>query len=67
MNPLVTALAGAAVRWLITAAAARGVTVSDDAAHQVVYGAIAVGMLIWSFVHKKHVDEKIKDARAGLS
>lgn len=59
MSPLVEALAGAAVRWLITAAAAHGLTVSPDLAHQVVYGLIALGMLAWSFAHKKKVDARI--------
>lgn len=63
MNPLVTALAGAAVRWLITFAAARGVTLSDDAATQAVYGLIALGTLAWSFRHKSNVDAKIKELR----
>lgn len=62
MNPLVQALVGAAVRWLVTFAAAHEVTVSDDTATQVVSGAVALGMLLWSFVHKKKVDTRIKEA-----
>lgn len=65
-NPLIVALAGAGVRWVITFAAARGVAISDDAATQGVYGAIALGTLIWSFAHKKKVDTDVKNAKAGL-
>lgn len=60
MNPaLVQALAAAAVRWLVTFAAAHQVTVAQDQASQIVYGLVAVGMLAWSFVHKKKVDTAI--------
>lgn len=63
MNPLVQALVGAAVRWVITAAAAHEITVSQDTATQIVSGLVALGMLGWSLVHKKKVDTKIKDAQ----
>lgn len=62
MSPLVVSLIGAAARWLVTVAAAHEVTVSHDEATQVISGLVAVGMLIWSFVHKKKVDTRIKDA-----
>lgn len=62
MSPLVEALAGAAVRWLITIGAAHEITVSQDAATQIVYGVIAAAMLGWSFAHKKKVDTRIKEA-----
>lgn len=62
MNPLVVSLIGAAARWLVTFAAAREIAVTDDQATQALSGAVAIGMLIWSFVHKKKVDARIKDA-----
>lgn len=62
MNPLTQALAGAAVRWLITFAAAHEITIAQDSATQIVSGVIAAAMLGWSFVHKKKVDTRIKEA-----
>ena len=62
MNPFVVSLIGAAARWLVTFAAAHEIAVSNDAATQIVSGLFAAGMLIWSFVHKKKVDTRIKEA-----
>jgi len=66
MNPFVASLLGAAARWLVTFAAAHEIAVSNDSATQIVSGAFAAGMLVWSFVHKKKVDTAITDAKAGL-
>jgi len=60
MNPLVSALLGSAVRWVVTFAAAHEITVSNDAATQIVSGAFAAAMLAWSFVQKKNTDDRIK-------
>lgn len=64
MNPLVTAFIGAAVRWLVTALASRGVAVSNDEASQAIYGLIAIGTLLWSLRQKKQTDAKIKEVAA---
>lgn len=60
MNPLVSALIGASVRWIVTFAAAHEIAVSHDQATQIVSGAVAGAMLAWSFIHKSKVDERIK-------
>lgn len=64
MNPLVSALVGAGVRWMITAAATYGVTVSNDTATQVVSGLAALGSLAYSFWQKHHQDKEVKKAAA---
>lgn len=53
MNPLVSAFAGSAVRFLITVAASHGVALSDDNATQIVSGLVAAGMFGWSIWQKK--------------
>lgn len=63
MNPLVSAFAGAAVRWIITAAAAQGVVVSDNQATQVISGLVALGTLAWSFYQKHRTSQRIETAR----
>lgn len=62
MNPLVSSLIGAGVRWVLTLVAARGVVVSDELSTQLVSGAVAVGVLIWSFIQKRKADEAAKAA-----
>lgn len=62
MNPLIQALTGAAVRWLITFAAAHEIAVSNDLATQIVSAVFGIAMLAWSFAHKKKVDTRIKEA-----
>lgn len=62
MNPLVSSLIAAGVRWVLTLAAAHEVTVSDDQTTQLISGAVALGTLVWSLVHKKKVDARIKEA-----
>lgn len=66
MNPFVASLLAAGVRWLLTVLAARGFVVSDDQTTQAVSAVVAVATLLWSFAHKSNVDDKIKDAQAGL-
>lgn len=66
MNPFVSSLIAAGVRWLLTIAAAHEVTVSADQTTQLVSGAVALASLVWSLLHKVNVDTKIKEAKAGL-
>ena len=53
MSPLVSALAGSAVRFLVTVAASHGIALSDDSATQIVSGLVAAAMLGWSVWQKK--------------
>jgi len=53
MSPLMSALVGSSVRFLITVAASHGVALSDDTATQIVSGAVAAGMLAWSVWQKR--------------
>lgn len=62
MNPFISALAGAVVRWLITIAAAQGVALSDDQATQIVSGVIALGMLAWSAYQKRGQSKAVTEA-----
>jgi hypothetical protein len=64
MNPLLTALLASSVRWIITAAATYGVTVSNDQATQIVSGLAGAASLAWSLYHKAKVDAKIKAVEA---
>ena len=64
MNPIVSALVGSAVRWLVTMAAAHGVALADDQATQIVSGLVALGMLGWSAYQKKNSDKAVKTAAA---
>lgn len=57
MNPLYV---GAIARFLITFLAARGVTLSEDMATQLVLGAVSLGALLWSLRQKK---QTIEDAQ----
>lgn len=66
MNPFLTSLVGAGVRWLVTVAAAQGVAVSDDQATQIVMGAVTLVPLVWSGWQKYRADKKLADAKAGL-
>jgi len=59
MNPLVLALIGAGVRWLIMLLAARGIYVSDDQSVELISGAAAVAMLLWSWTQKTRADEQL--------
>lgn len=63
MNPLMTAVLGSMVRWIVTVAAAQGVMVTDDAATQIVSGAVALVMLGWSCYQKHRADRRIEHAR----
>lgn len=63
MNPLVSAVVGSMVRWIVTAAAAQGVVVSDDAATQIASGFVALAMLGWSLYQKHRTDKRIDLAR----
>jgi len=63
MNPLVSALVGAGVRWLVTAAATYGVTVSDDNATQIISGLAGLGSLAYSF-WQKHNQSKVVEKAA---
>lgn len=65
MNPLISAVTGAVIRFVMTALAARGIVVSSDEVSQAVYGLIAIGALGWSVVNKKKVDNKIKSVASG--
>jgi hypothetical protein len=51
---------GAIARFLITFLAARGVTLSEDMATQLVLGAVSLGALLWSLRQKK---QTIEDAQ----
>ena len=66
MNPLTTAMAGAAVRWLMVFAGAHGVELGSEQAETIVNALLVLGPLVWSLVHKKKVDTAIKDAKAGV-
>lgn len=57
MNPLYL---GAIARFLITFLAARGVTVTEDAAMQILYGVVALGSLLWSLKQKKQTTDQIE-------
>lgn len=57
MSPLITAAVGGFVRWAVTFAAAREVTLSADQASQMAYGLVALGTLGWS-LWQKHQAEK---------
>ncbi|MFN0314774.1 MAG: hypothetical protein ACKVQA_07040 [Burkholderiales bacterium] len=54
MNPLYL---GAIARWLITIAATKGITLTEDSALQILSGAIAVGSLLWSLRQKKQTTD----------
>lgn len=54
MNPIYI---GAIARFLITFLAARGVTVTEDSVMQLIYGAVALGSLLWSLKQKKQTVE----------
>lgn len=64
MNPLLSALIGSGVRWLVTAAATYGVTVSDDNATQIVSGLAGLGSLAYSFWQKHHQSKVVEKAAA---
>ena len=66
MNPVLKALAGAAVRWLMVFAGAHGVELGSEDAEMLVNAALIAIPLIWSAVHKIKVNTAIKDAKAGL-
>lgn len=66
MNPLTTAIAASAVRWLMVFAGAHGVELGNDQAESIVNAALVIGPLLWSILHKKKVDTAIKDAKAGV-
>lgn len=56
---------GAFVRFLITFLAARGGTLTEDSAMQIVYGVLAAASLLWSLRQKKQTTERIAQARGG--
>lgn len=64
MNPLVSAVIGSMVRWIVTIAAAQGVMVTEDTATQIVSGVVAFAMLVWSFYQKHQTDKRIARAKA---
>lgn len=61
MNPLYSSMIAAVVRWALTIAS-QHVNVSDDQTNNIIAGAVALAPLLWSLVHKKKVDTKIKEA-----
>ena len=63
MNPLVSSLIGAGVRWLVTVAAARGIAVSDSDAAQITLGVVTTLPLLWSWWQKHQADQKLKTAQ----
>lgn len=65
-NPVLKALAGSGVRWLMVFAGAHGIELGSDQAETIVNAALIVVPLIWSAVHKVKVDAAIKSAKAGV-
>ena len=49
---------GALARFAVTFVAARGVTLTEDSALQILYGAAAVGSLLWSLWQKHQSENK---------
>jgi hypothetical protein len=49
---------GALARFAVTFVAARGVTLTEDSALQILYGAAAVGSLLWSLWQKHQAANK---------
>lgn len=66
MNPVIQAMAGSVARWLMAMAGAHGVNLGSDQANTLVNAALIVAPLVWSLIHKKKVDQAIKDAKAGV-
>lgn len=66
MNPLVSSLIGAGVRWLLTMLAAREIVVGEDTATQLAAGAVAIATIVWSAIQKSRTHQTIQDAKAGL-
>jgi len=62
MNPLLVTLLGAAVRWVVTILAARGVFVSEDQTVEIISGIAALAMLGWSWWQKNRADKKLNKA-----
>lgn len=66
MNPVLKAFAGACVRWLMAIAGAHGVELGNDQAETIIDAVLILVPIVWSFIHKINVHEKIKEAKAGL-
>lgn len=66
MNPVISAIAASAVRWLMVFAGAHGVELGSDQAETIVNAALVIIPLLWSAFHKVKVDAKIKEAKAGV-
>lgn len=66
MNPVLKALSGAVVRWLMVFAGAHGVELGSEQAETLVNAALIVVPLLWSAYQKVRTHETIKDAKAGL-
>lgn len=64
MNPLVSTLIGASVRWLIVAVGVKEY-VSDDQQMALVGGIAALGSLGWSLYQKYCAHGKLTDAQQG--
>lgn len=65
MNPLLKALIGSGVRWLMAIAGAHGVEVGSDEANTIVDSLLVAAPILWSIYQKYRTHEVIKDARAG--
>ncbi len=59
MNPMIAAMIAAGVRWALTIAS-QHVTISDEQTNTILAGVLALVPLVWSLLHKKKVDDKIK-------
>lgn len=62
MNPLVSSLIGAGVRWAITMLATREIVVSDDQSSQLVGAAVVIASLVWSVIQKSRAHDALKKA-----
>ena len=65
MNPMVQAMAGSLVRALMMFAGAQGIELGNEQAETIVNAILVIGSVGWSLVHKKKVDQAIKEAKAG--
>lgn len=61
MSEMAQAMAGSVARWLMVLAGSHGVALGNDQANTLVNAALIVAPIVWSLIHKKKVDTKIKE------